>query len=233
MRLGVVVPVLNEADAIGAALERLAPLRKRGTLVIVVDGGSADATVALAAPHADRVLQSARGRAVQMNTGAEAAFDLGADILVFVHADSDLPNAADSLIERALAQSGRAWGRFDVRFDTGTLTLNVVATMMNWRSRLTGICTGDQAIFVTRATFKRLRGFAPIALMEDVDFSKRAKKISWPVAIGSSSARVTTSARRWQRHGVWRIIVLMWRIRLAYFFGADPQRLAQRYRDAR
>jgi hypothetical protein len=108
--------------------------------------------------------------------------------------------------------------------------LRVVSAMMNWRSRLTGICTGDQAIFVTRTAFERLGGFAPIALMEDVEFSKRAKDLSWPAAI---SARVVTSERRWQRYGIWRTIVLMWRFRLAYFFGADPQRLAQRYRDAR
>ena len=230
MRLAVVVPVLNEGGAIESTLARMQALRARGTRVIVVDGGSDDATVALAKPLADRVLQSSRGRAQQMNDGAEAAIESGADVLLFLHADSALPDAADGLIETALRTSGRVWGRFDVCIDTEEPMLKVVSTMMNWRSRLTGICTGDQAIFVTRRAFEQLAGFAPIALMEDIEFSKRAKSLSWPAAI---RARVITSGRRWQRHGIGRTIVLMWRFRLAYFFGADPQRLAQHYRDAR
>ncbi len=230
MRLGVVVPVLNESSSITASLQRLAPLRARDALVVVVDGGSTDATQARAYPHADAVLQSTRGRAHQMNAGASAALDIGADVLLFLHADCELPGEADRLIASALSESGRGWGRFDVRIAGEAFMLKVVSTAMNWRSHLTGICTGDQAIFVTRATFDRLHGFAPIPLMEDIEFSKRAKKISRPVAIG---APVVTSGRRWQRHGVWRTIVLMWRFRLAYFFGADPQQLAQRYRDAR
>jgi len=230
MRLAVVVPAFNEATAIESTLIRLAPLRSRGAEVFVVDGGSTDATATLARPLANQVLQSAPGRAQQMNAGAKAAIDGGADVLLFVHADSELPDAADRLIDTALRTSGHVWGRFDVRIDGAAPMLRVVSAMMNWRSRLTGICTGDQAIFVTRPAFERLAGFAPIALMEDIEFSKRAKALSWPAAIG---ARVVTSGRRWQRHGVWRTVVLMWRFRLAYFFGADPQRLAQRYRDAR
>lgn len=230
MRLAVVVPVFNEDSAIESTLARLASLRERGVRVIVVDGGSTDATVTRAQPHADRVLQWARGRAQQMNAGARQALADGADVLLFLHADSELPASADQLIESALRTSGRVWGRFDVRIQDEAPMLAVVAALMNRRSRLTGICTGDQAIFVTRAAFEQLGGFAPIALMEDIEFSKRAMKISRPVAIAS---RVTTSGRRWQRHGIWRTILLMWRFRLAYFFGADPQQLARRYRDAR
>ena len=230
MQLAVVVPVFNEAAAIEAALHRLATLRARGAQVIVVDGGSSDATAALAKPHADQVLQSARGRAQQMNAGAKVAIDGGADVLLFVHADSELPDSADQLIDIALRTSGRAWGRFDVRIDSAAPMLRIVSAMMNWRSRLSGICTGDQAIFMTRSAFEQLKGFAPIALMEDIELSKRAKRLSRPAAIGT---HVVTSGRRWLRHGIWRTIVLMWRFRLAYFFGADPQRLAQRYRDAR
>ena len=230
MRLAVVVPVLNEAIVIESALTRLAALRARGARVIVVDGGSTDATTTLAKTHADQVLQSECGRATQMNAGARAAINDGADVLLFVHADSELPDAADRLIDTALRTTGREWGRFDVRIDGAAPVLRIASAMMNWRSRMTGICTGDQAIFVTRPAFEKLKGFAPIALMEDVEFSKRAKHLSWPIAI---STRVVTSGRRWQRHGIWRTIVLMWRFRLAYFFGADPQRLAQRYRDAR
>lgn len=230
MRLAVVVPVFNEGGSIESTLARLHDLRSRGTQVIVVDGGSDDATVRLAKPHADKVLQTSRGRAQQMNEGAQAAIESGADILLFVHADSALPDSADRLIGTALRTSGRVWGRFDVRIDAEAPIFKIVSAMMNWRSRVTGICTGDQAIFVTRSAFEQLAGFAPIALMEDIEFSKRAKALSWPAAIRT---RVVTSGRRWQRHGIGRTIVLMWRFRLAYFFGADPQQLAQRYRDAR
>lgn len=229
MVLAVVIPVLNEATSIESTLTRLQPMRARGARVIVVDGGSADDTAVIAEPYADRVLHSPRGRALQMNAGAKAAIDEDADVLLFVHADSELPDSADRLIDTALQTTGRAWGRFDVRID-GPPTLRIVAAMMNLRSRLTGICTGDQAIFVSRPAFERLSGFAPIALMEDIEFSKRAKRLSRPAAL---STRVVTSGRRWQRHGIWRTIVLMWRFRAAYFLGADPQRLAQRYRDAR
>ena len=229
MRLAVVVPVVNEAASIESMLARLQPLRARGVQVVVVDGGSIDSTPAMAKPHADHVLQSPRGRAQQMNAGAKAAIARGADVLLFVHADSQLPESADRLIDAALRTSGRAWGRFDVRID-GPLMLKLVSAMMNLRSRLTGICTGDQAIFVTCSAFEQLSGFAPIALMEDIEFSKRAKRLSRPAVV---STRIVTSGRRWERHGIWRTIVLMWRFRVAYFFGADPQRLAQRYRDAR
>ncbi len=229
MLLAVIIPVVNEATSIQSALARLQSMRARGARVIVVDGGSTDTTAAIAEPYADRVLHSTRGRAQQMNVGAKAAINLGADVLLFLHADSALPDSADRLIDTALHTTGRVWGRFDVRID-GPRTLSLVSAMMNLRSRLTGICTGDQAIFVSRSAFERLSGFAPIALMEDIEFSKRAKRLSRPATV---STRVVTSGRRWQRHGIWRTIVLMWRFRAAYFFGADPQRLAQRYRDAR
>jgi len=230
MRLAVVIPALNEAATIEAALQRLAPLRERGAKVIVVDGGSDDGTVARAAPLADAVLAAPRGRAAQMNAGAQAAEAAAADVLLFLHADTRLPDEADRTVRRALAQSGRCWGRFDVRLDAPGWPLRLVETLMNWRSRLTGIATGDQAIFVTRDAFARLGGFAPLPLMEDIDFSRRARRLSPPLALRE---RVVTSARRWQRHGVWRTIALMWRLRLAYFLGADPADLARRYRDAR
>jgi len=230
VRLAIIVPVLDEAASIVASLQRLTPLRSCGARVIVVDGGSSDSTVELAGPHADVILRSSRGRATQMNAGARVALDGEAEVLLFLHADSVLPESADRLIESALNASGRLWGRFDVFIDGKAWMLKVVAPMMNLRSRVTGICTGDQAIFLTRTAFEQLSGFAPIALMEDIELSKRARRLSRPVAI---AARVTTSGRRWERHGVWRTIGLMWRLRLAYFLGADPQRLAERYRNAR
>jgi len=221
--LSIIIPVLNEAANIVGALEALAPLRARGAEIIVVDGGSADGTVALATPLADRIITRARGRAVQMNAGAAIVHG---DVLLFLHADTRLPVDADRLILDGLAQSGRAWGRFDVTIDSRHPLLPLVAAVMNVRSRLTGIATGDQAMFVTRDAFDATGGFPEIALMEDIEFARRLKRISAPLCL---RARVTTSGRRWESRGVLRTIVLMWRLRLAYFCGARPEALAQRY----
>jgi len=217
-RLTVVVPALNEAAGIRRCLERLAPLRARGHELIVVDGGSSDGTPAHAAPLADRVMAAPRGRARQMNAGAAAA---AGDALLFLHADTLLPEGADRLVLEALA--ARAWGRFDVRLDSPRAALAVVAFLMNARSRLTGVATGDQAIFVRRADFP---GFPEIALMEDVAFSKAMRRVSPPACL---RARALTSARRWERDGVARTVLLMWRLRFAYWRGADPVELARRY----
>lgn len=218
MRLSIVIPVLNEAAGIAAALAALAPLRGAGHEVIVVDGGSSDATAALAGPLADAVLAAPAGRARQMNAGAAAA---SGDALLFLHADTFLPPDAAALVCAALRE--RAWGRFDVRIDGRAAFLRVIASCMNLRSRLTGIATGDQALFVRRADF---HGFPDIALMEDIAFSKAMKRISPPASL---RARVRTSGRRWERHGVLRTVLLMWRLRLAYFLGASPDQLARRY----
>jgi len=228
--LAIIIPALDEAATIEETLRRLAPLRARGAMVIVVDGGSRDDTAVLAAPLADEVLAAPRGRALQMNAGARAAEAAGTDVLLFLHADTQLPDDADRKLLRALAGSDRCWGRFDVRLDAPGASLRLIEALMNWRSRLTGIATGDQAIFVTRIAFAGLGGFAPLPLMEDIDFSRRARKLSPPLALRD---RVLTSARRWQRHGVWRTVALMWWLRLAFFFGADPGALERRYRDAR
>ena len=224
MKLSIVIPALDEAAGIVALLEELQPLRARGHEVVVVDGGSRDATAALAAPLADRVLEGPRGRALQMNAGAAAA---AGEALLFLHADTRLPADADRLIADALAGGRHVWGRFDVRIVGRSPLLGVVAAAMNLRSRLTGIATGDQAIFATRAAFGRLHGFPPIPLMEDVAFSRQARRLSPPACL---RAQVRTSGRRWDRLGALRTIVLMWRLRLAYFSGVDPDELARRYR---
>jgi len=221
MTLSIIMPVLDEAATIEAALQALALLRARGAEVIVVDGGSRDGTPEISRPFADRVVSTKRGRATQMNAGAAVA---RGDVLLFLHADTQLPADADRIVLNGLAQSGRVWGRFDVRFDGGGLAL--VALMMNWRSRLSGIATGDQAMFVTRAALDAVGGFPPIALMEDIALSVRLKRMGRPLCL---HAKITTSARRWRKHGVLRTIVLMWKLRLAFFFGADPIRLAKTY----
>jgi rSAM/selenodomain-associated transferase 2 len=222
-QLSIIVPVLNEAGHIVVALQALAPLRARGAEIVVVDGGSSDETVALAAPLADRVLVSARGRATQMNAGAAIA---RGDVLLFLHADTRLPAGTDRLILESLAQSQRVWGRFDVTIEGRHPLFPIIAWFMNTRSRLTGIATGDQAMFVKRAAFDAAGGFPEIALMEDIAFARRLKRVSQPLCL---RARVTTSGRRWEARGVLRTIFLMWRLRLAYFFGADPHELARRY----
>jgi len=222
MTLSIIMPVLNEAAGIEAVLSALAPLRARGVEVIVVDGGSRDNTSACAGRLADRVMTAPRGRSVQMNAGAAAATG---EVLLFLHADTQLPDLADILVLDGLDRSGRCWGRFDVQFDRGH-RLRLVAMMMNWRSRLTGIATGDQAIFATRAAFEAAGGYPPIALMEDIALSARLRKIGRPLCL---NARVTTSGRRWRERGTIRTILLMWGLRLRYFLGADPRRLAQAY----
>jgi rSAM/selenodomain-associated transferase 2 len=221
--LSIIVPCLNEATGIADALARVAPLRARGAEVIVVDGGSDDETAARAAPFADRVIGAPRGRAAQMNAGALAA---RGEILLFLHADSLLPPDADRLVRDGLAASGRQWGRFDVELDGTRALLKLVAVMINLRSRLTGIATGDQGLFMLRALYRAVDGFPRIPLMEDIAMSRRLKRHGAPLCL---RARIITSARRWEKHGVLRTVMLMWRLRLAYFFGADPARLALRY----
>jgi rSAM/selenodomain-associated transferase 2 len=221
--LAIVVPVLDEAATLGALLQSLAPLRERGTRVVVVDGGSADGSLAIARAQADLAFAAPRGRAAQMNAGAAACPAAGA--LLFLHADTRLPPEADRLVQRALA-AGCAWGRFDVCIASERPLLRIVAALMNRRSRWTGIATGDQAMFVRRDAFVQVGGFPQIALMEDIALSRRLKALGPPACLRE---RVSTSARRWERHGVWRTILLMWRLRAAYFLGADPARLALRY----
>jgi rSAM/selenodomain-associated transferase 2 len=223
MRLSIVMPALNEAAGIAHTLSRLQRLRARGHEVIVVDGGSTDATPDLAAPLADRVLRAPRGRARQMNDGARHA---RGEVLLFLHADTRLPDDADATILEGLARSGRAWGRFDVAIEGRHPLLRVISAAMNLRSRVTAVCTGDQAIFVERSRFEAVGGFPPIALMEDIALSKRLRRGARPLCL---RARAVTSGRRWEEHGVWRTMALMWWLRLCYFLGASPERLRRVY----
>ncbi len=222
-RLSIVMPALNEAEGIEAALRALQPLRAAGHEVIVADGGSADDTMAKAAALCDRVIHAPRGRSAQMNSGAAVA---SGNVLLFLHADTRLPEGAAALVMQGLARGGREWGRFDVSIDGALFMLRIIGFTMTLRSRLSGIATGDQAIFARADAFRAAGGFPDLPLMEDIAFSKMMKARGPPLCL---RARVITSGRRWEMHGVWRTILLMWRLRAAYLFGADPRRLAKRY----
>lgn len=225
--LSVVIPTWREEGRVGDAIR--SAWAAGADEVVVCDGGSDDGTVAeaLAAGAEIRTVipgTTVRGRGVQLNAGAAAC---SGEVLLFLHADSRLPATAAARVRRALVDPGVAGGRFDVRLDHGGLLLRTVEGMINFRSRHTGIHTGDQAIFVRRAVFDRLGGFEPIPLFEDVRFSRRLARAGRVVALRD---RVTTSARRWLERGTWRTIVLMWRLRAAHACGADPKELATRYR---
>jgi len=222
-RISIVVPTLNEAGEVAAALAELAQLRSRGHEVIVVDGGSSDGTPTLARGAADLFVSAPRGRASQMNAGAALA---RGEILLFLHADTRLPENADARILQGLARSRRAWGRFDVRIEGESRLLPAIAFFMNLRSRATGIATGDQAMFVRRDAFERAGGFPPLELMEDVALSRSLTRVSRPLCLAD---KVVTSGRRWDRHGVLRTVLLMAWLRLQFFFGAAPARLARLY----
>jgi rSAM/selenodomain-associated transferase 2 len=227
----VIVPVLNEAANISATLACLQALRACGAEVILVDGGSSDATLEISQPLVDRQIHSARGRANQMNAGAAAA---RGDILLFLHADTRLPPDALGLITRGLTSlsttlgtgSDKTWGRFDVHIDGKPRMLRLIAAMMNLRSRLSGIATGDQAIFIRRTEFVAVGGFPDLALMEDIEISTRLKRRSRPLCLRQ---KVATSGRRWVSRGVWRTILLMWRLRLLYWCGVPAEKLLKEY----
>ncbi len=216
--------MLNEQAVIVDTLQPLQALRKAGHELIIVDAGSTDNTPKLAAPLADYVLeQSKPGRARQMNTGAKFAHN---EILLFLHADTHLPAQAEQLIINGLAKSGRQWGRFDVRLSGQAKLLRLVERLMNWRSCLTGIATGDQAIFIPKNLYNKIQGIPEIPLMEDISLSKKLKRISPPLCIRTP---VITSSRRWEENGIIRTILLMWSLRLAYALGISPETLKKYY----
>jgi rSAM/selenodomain-associated transferase 2 len=225
--LSIIIPTLNEVQGIERTLELLQSLRRRGVEVIVVDGGSRDGTSAKIGNRADRILRARQGRAHQMNSGAEAA---RGEVLLFLHADCSLPEDVDLLIAGELRRTRRSWGRFDVTLSADHWLLRVIEHFMNMRSRLTGIATGDQGIFVRRELFAASGGFPEIELMEDIAFSRRLKRFGDPLCLRE---RIVTSSRRWETGGVLRTMLLMWCLRLAYFLGAKPAVLARLYEHAR
>ena len=236
--LSIVIPLLNEADNLPKLMGHLTHLNPAPYQVILVDGGSTDNSVAIAKELIEglidsspsvisgqvidwQITESTAGRALQMNAGAELATG---DVLLFLHADTQLPNHAIADITSAVRQA--AWGRFDVRLDSSAWMLKVVSQMMNWRSRLSGIATGDQAIFIKKPLFEQLGGYPQQALMEDVELCKRLKAIGKPACLRS---KVITSTRRWQQYGTWRTIGLMWHLRFDYWRGVSADNIKQRY----
>jgi len=221
MKFSIIIPTLNEEKAIQSCLLALQPLRN-DCEIIIADGDSIDNTRGLAEPLADKLIISAKGRAKQMNNGARHATG---DVLIFLHADTSLPENALQLIQQKINRT-RQWGRFDIQLSGNPFMLKVIAQMMNWRSRLTGIATGDQVIFVTRQAFNKAGQYPEINLMEDIALCKALKKISPPTCLKD---KVISSGRRWESHGIYKTMLLMWSIRLRYFFGTDPQTLAFLY----
>ncbi len=222
MVVSIVVPVYNEAAALPDLLDRVLKLRGPLAEIIVVDGGSTDNTVQLVQAAGLQIITARKGRAWQLNAGAQQAVG---DILLFLHADTQLPQNALALVRNSL-HGGVCWGRFDVRIAGRPWMLKVVAQMMNWRSRWSGIATGDQAMFMLRSAFETVGGFPEQALMEDIAMSDRLRQLSRPTCL---TPHAITSGRRWETRGVWRTIVLMWRLRWAYWRGQHPDQLAKRY----
>ena len=225
-QLSVIVICLNEGAAITRTLAPMDAWRARGVEVIVVDGTSEDDTVEQAYQHANRVLVVSAGRARQLNAGAAVAKGQN---LLFLHADTIAPNDADQIICSSIRQADNpmTWGRFNVRIEGQSQWLAVIAFMMNWRSRITGIATGDQGLFMTRAAYDAVGGFADQPIMEDIETSQRLCQLSWPICLPQ---KVTTSGRRWETRGVWRTIMLMWSLRWRYWRGESPASLAKDYR---
>jgi len=224
MRVSIIIPTRNEAATLPLLLDDLEPLRQQGHEVLLVDGRSHDDTRSIAEGRVDRVLQAPQGRARQMNAGAAAA---GGDVLWFLHADTRVPQGAPDALEEALAGRHR-WGRFDVRLSGRHWAFRVIERMMNLRSCLSGIATGDQGIFIRRSSFNDVGGYPDLPLMEDIALSRKLRQRQRPRCV--RTPRLETSSRRWETRGIWRTVWLMWRLRLAYALGADPAELARLYR---
>lgn len=220
MNLSIIIPVYNEVETIDILLDSLKPLMSKYE-IIIVDGGSLDGTREKVSNYSVKLINSKKGRAKQMNVGAELA---NGNVLLFLHADTFLPNDISELL--SLKDSEKAWGRFDLKLSSERSIFRLIETMINLRSRLTGIATGDQAIFVGKKLFKEVNGYQDIPLMEDVALSKDLRKIAKPMCLKS---KVITSSRRWEKFGVLKMVFLMWILRFLYFIGFHPETLSRYY----
>ena len=219
----IIVPVLNEEVFLTRYLNVFRRFLNDGHEIIIIDGGSSDNSARLTQELGCKVLISKPSRGLQQHVGALQSEN---EILLFLHADTNLPNDAFSLIHQALKSSNKSWGRFDVSFSNSSLIYKIIAWMMNKRSCLTGIVTGDHIIFTTRSSYFKSGGFADIPIMEDIDISKRLKLISKPICL---KHKVVTSSRKWEQQGVSKTIIKMWCLRTLFFFGVSSKRLARLY----
>ncbi|MCK5395717.1 MAG: TIGR04283 family arsenosugar biosynthesis glycosyltransferase [Gammaproteobacteria bacterium] len=222
MKISIIIPVLNEEKSLPETLKILQSFRHLGHEIIVVDGGSTDNSLVLADAGADAVIVSRPGRAVQMNSGAAVATG---DVYLFLHADTVLPEDAVHLI--TTLSDDLFWGYFDIRLSSQKIIFRLIERMINFRSRQSYIATGDQAIFIERKLFKKIGGFPKISLMEDIAISRLLKDVTAPACLKS---KVLTSSRRWESNGIIFTVLLMWKLRLYYFFGVSPERLNRLYR---
>jgi len=221
MFISIIIPVLNEEQSVKSLLQQLQAYRQQGHEVIVVDGGSDDGTVFVSKPLADKVITSGSGRAKQMNKGVEESVN---EVLWFLHADTSIPKNAIETIQELLSKND--WGRFNIKLSGSHFLFRIIENMINIRSCLSGIATGDQGIFVKKKTFKSINGYSEITLMEDVALSKKLKTISAPICVKEV---LTTSSRRWEKNGIIKTILLMWYLRFLYWIGVSPSSLAKLY----
>lgn len=224
MPVSIIIPALNEENAIKHLLQQLQVYRQQGHEVIVVDGGSVDQTVPVAESFADKIILSPPGRAVQMNNGANQSHG---EILWFLHADTNLNSDSFKTITEAISYSEKVWGRFNIQLSGAHFIFRIIETMMNLRSCLTSIATGDQGIFVKRIAFFQVGGFKEIPLMEDIELSKRLKSLSRCICV---KQQLITSSRRWEKNGILKTVLLMWRLRFLYWLGVSEDKLAKQYR---
>lgn len=225
MKLSIIIPALNESRHLLASLQSLSLLKNHPHEIIIVDGGSDDDTLKIAEPYVDFIFTSEKGRATQMNMGAAHA---SGDILWFLHADSLIPDNAYKHICTSLQNNQHIWGRFNIKLSGSNPVFRIIEQLINLRSKITKIATGDQGIFVLRSEFEKLNGFAAQPLMEDIQLCKQLKKISAPACLVNT---ITTSSRRWESRGIIKTVILMWYLRLAYFLGTPASKLAKQYQN--
>ena len=221
-KISIIIPVYNEAESIEGFLQGLQVFRQYGHEIVLIDGKSEDDTASLARPYVDRMISSHRGRAQQLHLGAKMATG---QVFLFLHADTQLPELADELILRSLG-SGFYWGRFNIRLSGSSFLFRIIEKMMNWRSCMTGIATGDQALYMTKMIYQDVGGFPQIGLMEDIELCTQLSKWTKPDCLKQA---VVSSSRRWENNGIVRTVFFMWKLRLQYYFGVSADKLQSKY----